>query len=65
VTRPATATPGGELVARSGTENHVNATARHGVRLGDRAALRVYGNFLDREPIDLPNGDDAGYGWQT
>jgi iron complex outermembrane receptor protein len=64
VTRPATATPGGELVARSGTENHVNATARYGLRIGDRAALRVYGNFLDREPIDLADGDDAEDGWQ-
>jgi len=44
------------------------AGARYGVKLGDSASLRIYGNYVDRD--DMPPGigpdvDDAIRGWQA
>ncbi len=65
ITRAATSTTGGLLAVRAGTEQHINTSARYGVPLGGSGALRVYGNYLDREPIELADGSDAEDAWQS
>lgn len=44
----------GFLMRGSGGRDERTAAARAGFRLGDSAAIRVYGNYFDRE--DLPTG---------
>ena len=65
ITRPATSTTGALVALRSGTEEHVNASARYGLSLGARGAIRFYGTFLDREPIELADGTDGQDAWQS
>lgn len=65
ITRAATSTTGGLVAARVGTEQHINSSARYGVPLGTRGAVRVYGTYIDREPIELADGSDAEDDWQS
>ena len=65
ITRAATSTTGGLIAARVGTETHINSSARYGIPLGTRGALRVYGTFVDREPIEQADGSDAEDSWQS
>ena len=64
VTRSAAASRGGLVAVRTGTAQHFNGSARYGVDLGTRGALRVYGSYVDREPIELADGTDAEDSWQ-
>jgi iron complex outermembrane receptor protein len=65
VTRAATSTTGALVGVRAGTEQHINTTARYGLPLGRSGAIRFYGTYLDREPIELADGSDAEDAWQS
>ena len=65
ITRAATSTTGGLAAARVGTEQHINGSARYGIPLGTRGAVRVYGTYVDREPIEMADGSDAEDEWQS
>ncbi len=65
ITQQATATRGGLVAARAGSNEHLNAAGRYGFRLGARGALRVYGGYLDREPLDSADGTSGVDGWHS
>jgi iron complex outermembrane receptor protein len=62
ITRRAQDSVGSLLQAEAGNAERQLA-ARHGVRLGDDASLRVYAKGLVRDDTFTPSGADAGDGW--
>lgn len=62
ITRRAQDTVGTLIQAEAGNTERQLA-ARHGVRLGDDASLRVYAKGLVRDDTFTPSGADAGDGW--
>ncbi len=70
ITKPASATLGGKLVAGGGTEERAFTSARYGVALDDDAHLRVYAKYTRRDDAadgvdrdrDAYDGADSGRG---
>jgi iron complex outermembrane receptor protein len=58
----------GTLVRATGGAYERTLAARHGLALGSNTAVRVYGNFHDREALPTGvgfGGDDGFKGWQS
>ena len=64
ISRPATETRSRLLALRAGTAAHLTASARYGIGLGARGALRVYGKYRDREPSRLADGERGDDDWR-
>lgn len=67
ISKDASETVGGMVTGTAGA-NERTLGGRYGIKIGDSAALRVYGNWFDRE--DSPTGfgaaaDDSIRGWQA
>lgn len=64
ITKPASETQGGLLVAGAGTEDRVFGTFRYGGTLGEAADFRLYAKFFDRDEGELESGGNARDDWQ-
>jgi len=63
ITRDAAQTQGGLASAGVGTTERGFGSVRYGMRLGDRAHLRLYGRGFDRDPLRALDGRTAADGW--
>jgi iron complex outermembrane recepter protein len=64
ITLRATQTIGGQLAADVGTEDRVRVRGRYGIPAGGGAAVRVYGQYLDRDGAAVLGGGDARNDWE-
>jgi len=65
ITKNAADTPGGTVTAGSGTGERLFGGARYGAGLGEKARLRVYGKYFDRNNSVYPDGREAKDGWHA
>lgn len=62
-TRSALATPGGTVDLAGGNLMPIAAHVGQGVRLGPRAAARVFARYRRQQPTDLADGSEASDDW--
>ena len=63
ITKNASDTTRGLIVAQAGNYEQGTVGARYGVHLGEWGALRVYGKYLNRSDQKTENGQPADDGW--
>lgn len=64
ITRHASVTRGGRVIARTSTDAPVAGQARYGFGLGAASAVRVYGMYSTREPSKFADGSEADDDWE-
>lgn len=64
ITRKATDTTGGLVVAGAGSYERGFGAVRYGTELGEWGALRVYGKYFNRNELKGENGRPADDGWE-
>src|SRR4029079_4818742 len=62
ITRSAWESDGGELLAQGGTLDN-SASARYAAPVGQSGAIRFYGSYVDRGPLQRQDGTDATDDW--
>lgn len=63
ITRGASETQGGLVVAGGGDRERAFGAVRYGGRLGERFHYRAFAKYFDREPFVTEDGDEAEDGW--
>ena len=63
ITKKATDTIGGVVVAGAGTYERGFGAVRYGADLGDWGALRAYGKYINRNELKTEQGKPADDGW--
>jgi iron complex outermembrane receptor protein len=64
ITRDASVTRGGRVIARTSTDAPISTQVRYGFGLGASSALRVYGMYSKREPSQFADGTEADDDWE-
>ena len=65
VTQPAAKTRGTYVQLGSGLQERVGVTVRHGARLSDQVALRLYGRYFDRDASIDTSGSQLSDDWSV
>jgi iron complex outermembrane receptor protein len=65
ITKSATATQGGLIVAGTGSEDHADALVQYGGTIGQSASYRIYGKYFDIGNSVFPSGQQAADGWSA
>ncbi|MDA0337126.1 MAG: TonB-dependent receptor, partial [bacterium] len=65
VTQPAARTQGTYVQLGSGLHERVGVTVRHGARLSDQVALRLYGRYFDRDASIDTSGSHLSDDWSV
>lgn len=63
ITKKASETPGGMLLARAGTEEQTGGVAQYGGRIGSHADYRVFTKYRNNGNLADLNGQNGGDGW--